>query len=186
MTTLARLLLSSLAGMLSLLMWTSVAAACSCAELSTAEHAADADVVARVIVERVNIPETGATDGQLAAYTMRPTHVWQGDVISQFKVTSDPNGAACGLEGITQGQDLVVFANKVDDGWTANLCGGTAPATKALVAELLEVVGPGVAVDADPEDRPGDWLWPLVSAGAAVLLLGGVLTIWWIRPRRGI
>ena len=154
--------------------------------MTTAEHAAQADVVARVIVERVNIPQAGATDGQLATYMMRPTYVWQGDVISQFKVSSEPSGAACGLEGIAEGEDLVVFANKVEDGWSANLCGGTAPASEALVAELLDVVGPGVAVDAEPGERPGAWVWPTVAAVAGVLLIGGVLAVWWIRPRRGL
>lgn len=159
---------------------------CNCAEKSTAEHAADADLVARVIVERINMPVEGATDGQPATYTLRPTYVWKSDVISQFKVNSEPIGAACGLEGITEGQDIVVFAKKAEEAWSADLCGGTAPATTTLVAELLEVVGPGVAIDAVPGDRPGEWVWPTVTAVVAVALVVGVLAVWWYRPRRAI
>lgn len=186
MTTLARFLMWSLGSMLAMVVTTAVAAACSCAEMSTAEHAAQADVVARVIVEHVNMPASDATDGQLATYTMRPTYVWQGDVISQFKVTSEPSGAACGLEGISRGQDLVVFAQESGDGFSATLCGGTAPASDALVAELLQVMGPGVAVDADPAERPGEWVWPTITAAGAVVVIGAVVAVWWFRPRKNI
>ncbi len=184
MTTAARLLLGAITGLLALVLGASVAAACSCAERTTAEHAADADLVARVIVEKVQIPEMGATDEQLATYTLRPTHVWKGDVVSQFKVSSEPTGAACGLEGITEGQDLVVFAKQSEERWSANLCGGTAVASEALVAELLEVVGPGVAVDAALGDEPGEWVWPTVTAVAALVVLGGVILWWWVLPRK--
>lgn len=182
MPTVARLLLSSLAGVLAVVFGASAAAACSCVERSTAEHAAEADLVARVVVEAVNIPVPGTTDGQLAAYTVRPTYVWKGDVVSQFKVTSEPSGASCGLEGIVEGQDLVVFADEANGGWSADLCGGTAPASERLVAELLADVGPGVAVDADAGSRPGKWVWPTVASAASVLLIGFILMRWWGRP----
>lgn len=185
MVTLARLLLVAVSGVLALLLGTSVAAACSCVEKTTAEHVAEADLVARVIVELVNMPVEGNTDGQPATYTLRPTYVWKGDVVSQFKVASEPNGAACGLEGISEGQDLVVFADETPDGgWSANLCGGTAPASEALVVELRDAAGPGVALDTDPAGKPGSWVWPTVASAAAVLLLWAVIHRWWVRPRR--
>ncbi len=184
MTTAARILLGTLTALLSLVLGTSVAAACSCAGQTTAEHAADADLVARVVVESVTIPEDGANSEQLAAYTMRPTYVWKGDVVSQFKVFSESSGASCGLEGIAEGQDLVVFAQKTDDGWSATLCGGTTLATEPLVVELLDVVGPGVAVDADPAGKPGAWVWPTITAAIAITIVGGVVVYWWILPRR--
>lgn len=186
MVTFARFLLGSLVGLFAMVLGTSVAVACSCVEMSTAEHVEEADVVARVIVEHVNMPVAGATDGQLASYTMRPTHVWKGDVISQFKVSSEPDGAACGLEGILEGQELVVFANVVEETFSANLCGGTAPASEALVAEVSEAAGPGVAVDADPGDRPGEWVLPTLTAAAAVALIGGVGALWWYGSRKHV
>lgn len=184
MNSAVRLLVGTLACLLTLVLGCSVAVACSCEGRSTAENAADADLVARVVVESATIPDGDANDEQRAAYTMRPTYVWKGDVVSQFKVWSEPGGDACGLEGIAEGQDLVVFAMQEDEGWSATLCGGTAPATDALVAELLDVVGPGVAVDAAPGDKPGEWIWPTVTAVAAVAIVGGVLFFLWIRPRR--
>lgn len=184
MRTAARILMGTMAGLLAVVLGTTVAAACSCAGGTTAEHAAEADLVARVVVESVTIPEVGANEEQLAAYSMRPTYVWKGDVVSQFKVSSESGGESCGLEGITEGQDLVVFAQQVDEGWSATLCGGTAPASEALVAELLDAVGHGVAVDASPGDQPGEWVWPTVTGVAAVVLVGGVALWWWVLPRK--
>lgn len=160
------------------------AAECICEEMSTAEHAAAANLIARVVVERVNLPVPGTTDGQPATYTMRPTYVWKGNVVSQFKVASEPSGKACGLEGIVEGQDLVLFANDTGNGWSATQCGGTTTANETLVAELLEVVGPGVAPNTNPDGQPGAWVWPTVAATASVLLLGYIVTRWWIRPRK--
>ncbi|MDO5736770.1 MAG: hypothetical protein Q4P15_09880 [Propionibacteriaceae bacterium] len=157
---------------------------CDCTDKSTAQHAADADLIARVIVELVNEPVAGAPENQPTTYTLRPTYVWKGTVVSQFKVTSERSGSECGLEGITEGSDLVVFANEVADGWSANLCGGTAPATEELVVELREAVGPGVAPDTDPGDRPGDWIWPTVAAAVSVLIVGSIIVWWWVRPRK--
>lgn len=184
MNSAVRLLMGALTSILALVLGTSIAVACSCEGGTTAELEADADLVARVVVESVTIPDGSANDEQLAAYTMRPTYVWKGDVVSQFKVWSEPSGASCGLEGIAEGQDLVVFAMQEDEGWSATLCGGTAPATDALVAELLDVAGPGVAVDAELGDQQGEWIWPTITALAAVALIGGVIFFWWVRPRK--
>ncbi len=172
------------ATLLATLLSSSLAVACSCVEQTTAEHAAVADLVARVTVERVNIPESGATSDQLAVYTMRPTHVWKGDIVSQFKLSSEANGASCGLEGIAEGQDLVLFAQESEEGWTANLCGGTTMASEPLVAELLDAVGPGVPVDADPGDKPGEWIWPTVTAVSALAIITAVILWWWVLPRK--
>ncbi|MGV8847565.1 hypothetical protein [Tessaracoccus sp.] len=172
------------ATLLATILASSVAVACSCVEQTTAENAAGADLVARVTVERANIPESGATSSQLAVYTMRPTHVWKGDVVSQFKVSSQASGASCGLEGITEGQDLLLFAQESEEGWTAHLCGGTTVASEPLVAELLDVVGPGVAVDAAPGDTPGEWIWPTVTAVSALAVITAVILWWWVLPRR--
>ncbi len=182
--TSARLLTGILAALVALILPSATAVACSCAVMTTSEHVDNADVVARVIVERVNIPNMEANEDQLATYTFRPIHVWKGDVVSQFKVVSEPTGAACGLEGITEGSDLVVFATREDEGLSADLCGGTTTANEALVAELVDVVGAGVAVDTEPDDEPGSWVWPAVTAVVALGLVGGVLLTWWAVPRR--
>ena len=186
MHTVVRSAWTLIAALLAMALSAPVAVACSCVERSTAEHVAEADLVARVIVEHVNMPVAESLEGQLAIYTMRPTYVWKGDVVSQFKVGSEPSGAGCGLEGIAEGRDVVLFANDTGEGWSANLCGGTAPASEALVAELLEVAGPGVAPDSDPGAKPGEWVWPTVAAAAAVLMLVAVVARWWVRLRKPV
>lgn len=184
MTAPLRFLTGLFVGVLALLLGSGVAVGCSCAAQTTAEHVAEADVVARVVVERVSIPETDANEDQMATYSMLPTYVWKGDVVSLFTVSSERDGASCGLEGISVGDDVVVFATRNNDGLTANLCGGTAQASDVLVAELLDVAGPGEAVDAVPGDEPGAWIAPTVAALVGVGLVGGVLVVFWILPRR--
>lgn len=184
MTAPLRLLTGLFVGVLSLLLGTGVAAGCSCVGQTTAEQVAAADVVARVVVERVSIPDMEASTGQMASYKLLPSYVWKGDVVSQFTVVSEPDGASCGLEGISEGDDVVVFATLVNESLTASLCGGTAQASDAFVAELLDVVGHGKAIDAVPGDEAGAWIVPTVSALAGVVLVGGVLIVFWILPRR--
>lgn len=184
MTALARLFAGLAVGLLALLVGTGVAAACSCAEATLSEHMADADVVARVVVEKVKIPEEGASSEQEASYTMRPTYVWKGDVVSQFKVNSAVTGAECGLEGIVEGDDIVVFAQQSEEGFTANVCGGATRATDAFVAQMLDEVGTGVAVDADVEDKPGEWVIPAVAGAVALAVVAGLVLWWWVLPRK--
>ena len=111
MITLARLLLSSLAGILAVVMSTSVAAACSCAEATTAEYVERADVVARGVIERIAVPdEQGMNAGEPAVYTIRPTHAWKGDVVDTLTIETSPSGASCGLEFLPEGLDIATLS----------------------------------------------------------------------------
>lgn len=181
MTTMGRFLTGLLVTLFAFAFGTSAAVACSCVEATTEEHAAHADLVARVLVERVDMP---SNPGQVT-YAMRPTHVWKGGVAAQFNVTSHSDGPSCGLEGITEGQDLVLFADGPDGDWSANLCGGTTTASEALVAELTDAVGPGGSVDVPPGVVPeaGSWVLPTVIGVGAIALAGGAALIWRTRKR---
>lgn len=184
MTRLARFLTGLLVGMLGLLLGTGVAVACDCAALTISEYFADADVVARVVVEGVTMPEGESNPEQMASYTVRPTYVWKGDVVSQFEVNSAVSDTECGLGGIIEGDDLVLFARQSEEGFTASSCGGTAPGSQALVAKMLDEVGTGVAVDALPDDKPGAWVVPAVTGAIALTVVGGLVLWWWVLPRR--
>ena len=179
-----RFLSGLLAGALAFLLGTGVALGCDCEATTTAEHVAAADVVARVVVERVSMPESGASQEQMATYSMRPSYVWKGDVVSRFTLSSERAGTGCGLEGINKGDDVVVFATQSSDGLRADLCSGTAKASDGLVTELLNVAGHGQAVDALPGDEPGAWVVPTVAALIGVGLVGSVLMNFWVLPRR--
>lgn len=179
------------------------ALACSCALLTTQEYVDNADVVARVTVERIELPQGGTVSSNDATtYRVQPTHLWKGDVAGVFTVFSAVSGASCGLEGITEGSDIVLFAYEASDGilpddlegLQTDLCSGTAPADAALVAEVTDVLGDGKPVDAASEDEGapdadsdelgGDavGVWWALGAGGVVLLAGA---LWLVVRTRG-
>ena len=53
-----------------------------------------------------------------------------------------------------------------------------------VTVELLDAVGPGVPVDADPGDKPGEWIWPTVTAVSALAIITAVILWWWVLPRK--
>lgn len=125
------------------------ACACSCAWRTTTEFVAGADVVARVVVERVEVMNSGPVmaSNDPVRYHLRPRQVWKGPPEAQgpFVVESAANGASCGIEGVQVGDDLVLFA-KTGATWQANLCGGTAPTSPTVTSELTAALGPARVV----------------------------------------
>ena len=111
MPTLLRACGLLLVTMFAALVATSSASACSCALASVDEYVEYADVVARVVVEDIELPEGEPySSNDPATYTLRPTHLWKGDISGVFTVFSAVSGASCGLEGIAEGDDIVVFS----------------------------------------------------------------------------
>ncbi len=160
------------------------AVACDCIPKTTSEQADSADVVARVIIERTRVGKPDRNGhGQQVSFTMRPTHVWKGDVTSQFILTSELEIPACGLGALNEGTDLLVFAHQGEEGMSASWCGGTMGYNEALVTELNAVAGPGVAVDVAPKDGLGVWMVPAVRAVVAVGGASGVIVLWLLLPR---
>lgn len=185
--------------------------ACSCATGDPRQFVKWADVVVVGEITAITPPPDREVVGSAdpVAHTVVVDEVLKGDVGETVEITSARYGASCGLEGIEVGREYVVFAahrdfrgDTTDELW-ANLCGGTAPASGAYVAETVGVTGPGHPPTADdpaaddpadpdavgPADADGPaaaaestsdaagipgWAWP--AAGAAVLLgLGGLL-----------
>lgn len=179
-----------------------VASACSCAETTTAEDVERAGIVVRGIFESIEMPnEAGRNAGNPAVYTLRPTHLWKGDVVGTFTVATAPDGAACGLEGFREGSDVVLFATDYGDGdgLTADLCGGTAAADGELVDEVSAILGEGEPMSVAPEppvsesaptepapDRgdTANWVGPAITTAAAVLLAGSLVALWRLWPRK--
>lgn len=126
------------------------AAACSCATLPIATHVENADLVVRGEVTGVENPAMGAEN--MALYTVTVTTVWKGPIVPDSRVVtvmSSANGASCGLEGIEEGADIVLFAQATDASnskaiasWEANLCGGTGAASN-LVPKVEAELGAG-------------------------------------------
>lgn len=176
----ARLLSVLVTGIVVVLLGTGVAAACSCALSSLEEQVEFADVVARVVVEDIGGPADPASSADPVTYTVAASAVWKGDVESRFTFTSALSGASCGLEGIQQGQDLLLLATSEADGLTSSMCSGTAVATEEQVAALTDLLGdptPPVGGAAVPEvtGSGGGWLLP---AGIAVVAGIGVVAVY--------
>jgi hypothetical protein len=158
--------------------------ACSCAETGTADHVKGADVVMLGVIEDRQGPPLRAvmSSGDPATYTVAVEQVFKGAAPPRTYVLSPDSGASCGLEFIETGARYVVFADENGAELWASLCGGTAGATPAFVAEVEAATGQPVRPD--PELEPA--FRPTAAGGLALpagLLAGGALvaltaTLW--------
>lgn len=205
-----RLLAALGVALASLVLVPGTAFACSCVRLSTAEQVDNADVVVRGTIDSREGPPPAKirSSADPVTYLLTVVETYKGQESGTVAVRSALSGASCGLENVRLGEEYVVFANSSGEngasgGLWANLCGGTAPATPALVSavEAAVVSGPGTpapsvvpsevpagqvsAGDQGPaaldEEPDGVW-WPWV-AGAALLGLVGAVAGW--RRRAG-
>jgi hypothetical protein len=166
------------------------ATACDCVGDTTAGFFARADVVfTGTLVSREvshpNAPVFSSADPALHVFAV--DSVFKGSAAERQGVVSAAEGATCGLELSGEGP-FVVFANRDGGRYTASLCGGSAPLTAALEADL-RALAPASAPSAAP--RPGTddvirvggsapWRW---LAGGAVVLVAGALA-WRLKRRR--
>ncbi len=197
------LVLSALLGALVVLGAASPAQACECAGFTTAEYTAGADAVftGRLVSrEEPAAPVTSSAD--LALHVFAVDAVAKGAVAERQEVLSPWSGASCGLELTGEGP-VVVFATRTPDSYLgsaaielgdgqyyAYLCGGTAPLTPQLAAELgtlrpvaATATAPSPVAPVEPQaaatpapDRGGPPV-ALLGAGAAVLAAAGALLL---------
>lgn len=198
-----RLLLAGVLGALSLVVLGAPPSfACSCANVSTPEYVDGADAVfTGTVVDKQPPPKRpvmSSTDP--VTYTLDVERTFKGDLSDPLPVLSAVSGASCGLEGVRVGGRYVVFAAQGRGGalW-ASLCGGTAPWSADLEADVVAAAGPGAAPVAEPaepaepaaspddmaagtETRPAEGGFLAVpvalAAGLGLVLLAGAL---WLR-----
>jgi len=174
------------------------AAACDCVGDTTAGSFARADLVftGTLVSREVSHPHSpvlSSTDPALHVFAV--DSVFKGSAARRQGVVSADSGASCGLELSGDGP-FVVFANREGAQYTASLCGGSAPLTAALEADL-RALGPAAAPsapsapsrpspgartgasDVPPVGGSGSWPW---LAGGAVVLAGAALA-WGFRRR---
>lgn len=174
---------------------TSKAWACSCAQLTAEGAVAKADVAFRGTLTGVEDAPSGpvVSSKDPVNYTFTVGTVYKGSAKPVAVVQSPRSGASCGLEGMEPGREYVVFGESKGAGTLAELCGGTAAATPAFVADVEAAAGPGhepVALPAAPDpakdqpraepvtqpletrDEPRAWVIGGVALG---LLLGAAL-----------
>lgn len=175
-----------LAGALGALSWVVLVAppsyACSCAVTGTAELVDHASVVVTgTITDKQPPPRRpvmSSTDP--VTYTVAVDRAYKGDTADRIEVLSAVSGASCGLEGVRVGQRYLVFADhgRGGDLW-ASLCGGTAPWSADLEADVVAAAGPGTAVP--PSVAPAGGGEPAVDPGPVAAELeaaeGGFLAV---------
>src|SRR5215217_6381639 len=153
LVTLLLAVLLSAAGLL----LASPAQACSCAEATTAQHFADADLVftGTLVSREVDHPDWPVmSSGDPALHVFAVDDVYKGEAHEEQGVVSAADSASCGLDLAGDGP-FVVFASSdpgLPDGqYRAGLCDGTGLAGTAVVAEL-EDLAPAPPSAAPPLD----------------------------------
>jgi hypothetical protein len=97
-----------------------------------------------------------------------------------FRLTAAANGASCGFEGITRGDQLGVLLQRVDNEWTSGLCSQVAANELRGAGEARPPSAApraiAVAGDVTPSGDDGP-PWVLIAGGAVALALvvgGGI------------
>jgi hypothetical protein len=176
------------------------ASACSCVGGTTEEFFARADAVFTGTLLRRDPPER---NGRLGSSTDPALHVFavdralKGTVRDEQGVLSPDSGASCGLELSGSGPFVVFagrstdlggmsFATLADDQYAAYLCGGTAPLTPGLEAELqalapatdpVPAAAPSPVGTTAAEAGPGLLVPAIVGAGGLAVLALAVLLV---------
>ena len=154
MTT-VRLLLAAVLGALSLVLTATPSFACSCAVAGTAEYVdGAATVFTGTVIDKEPPPQRPVmSSDDPVTYTFAVERWFKGEQGDPVRVMSSMSGASCGLEGVRAGQRYVVFATESGGGelW-ASLCGGTAPWSADLEADVVATTGPGAG--APPSAAP--------------------------------
>ena len=168
------------------------AAACDCVGDTTAGFFARADVVfTGTLVSREvshpNAPVVSSADPALHVFAVES--VFKGSAAQRQGVVSAAEGATCGLELSGEGP-FVVFATRDGAQYTASLCGGSAPLTAALEADL-RALAPAAGPSTAPRPGPADVIhvrgsapWPWLAGGAGVLVAGALA--WRLLRRRAL
>jgi hypothetical protein len=155
----------------------SPASACSCVGGTTQQFLDRADAVFTArLVSREEPRGTIISSADPALHVFAVDTVVKGTAHEQQGVLSPVSGATCGLELTGEGPFVVFatrstdlgggpFATLADDQYAAFLCGGTAPLTPALEAELAAVTPS--SPDAD-EGTPLPGAAGMAAAGSAL------------------
>ncbi|MDF1605043.1 hypothetical protein [Nocardioides sp. YIM 152315] len=120
--------------------------ACSCAAAGPRQLVDHADAVFVGTLAEIEVPPA---DGDAVVSSTDPVtyhfdvdRVLEGGVGATVDVASVRSGASCGLEGMREGREYVVFATTTGPALEAGLCGGTRPADAAFVAQVERRTGP--------------------------------------------
>ena len=159
------------------------ALACSCAVGQTRDFVEGADEIVSGTLADMREPRgLVMSSSDPITYVVEVDAVFRGDAGRRLVFESAMSGVSCGLEGMVVDRRYVFVLADQGDTRSAGLCGGTAPASAGLQAELEALTGSPTppAGEGDPPlggDLTG-WLFGAVVAGLA--LVTGV-AVWVLR-----
>ena len=124
------------------------AAACRCSQIGVRAAAKTATqvFVGRIVKEtrqKVDSPECRAHPDWCSftyAYTFAVESRWKGDVPAEVVIDTGTNTGDCSM-GRMSSKLYVLFATGTADALRLHMCGGTRPATTALLAEMTRAFG---------------------------------------------
>ncbi len=162
------------------------ALACSCASGEMSEHVGWADDIVVGMLVDLHEPRSllvGSDDP--VTYVVEVHSVLKGDAGHRVVFESARSGASCGLEGMVVDRRYLFFLHHEGDTRDASLCGGTAPASATLLAEVEAVTGPASPPRGEDDPLPDNDLtgW-LMGAGATGIALVAGVALWLLRRVR--
>lgn len=168
------------------------AVACSCALLSPAEYAANADLVAEGTIIGVDRPENAESSAADVTYSVEVARLWKGPDDPQVAVLSPISGASCGLENVAEGMLIALYANDDNGTWRSISCDGTGPADDDIAAQLTTALGePTTLTPAaetstapSPTTEPGNPVLLYAALGVSATALAALLILGWVRRSR--
>lgn len=179
--SLRRLLLALALACSGLLLTQLPAQACTCApDASVRSQARDADVVfSGVLIDQ-------AASRKRDTYTLDVDRIYQGRVEGTPVAVVSSARSTCGLGRLKAERAYIVFADSTSARLESQKCTGTGRATRAYVADIERVLGPGTAIPKPPpsgqdppkpeytrvEDAAPPEFTRLAAPGGAVVLLG--------------
>lgn len=171
--------------------------ACKCVEPgppSEEMEKFDAVFAGRVVSIEHNFDPNSSTlgPGDRTTIGLDVSTVWKGAVHEDMYVTTPPTGGSCGFT-FTEGEEYILYAYDsavLDEGYSVSICSRTALLAQAQAD--VEALGDGDAPlsgTAGPqpeqtEDAAGNGaLIAMLGAVAAIILLGGLSAVVWVRRR---
>lgn len=168
------------------------AAACSCAALSPAEYADNAGLVAEGTIIGVDRPENPQSSAADVTYTVEVARLWKGPDDPQVAVLSPVSGASCGMENVSEGMRIALYANDDNGTWRSISCDGTGPIDDEIAVQLTSALGepkaltPAAAssIAPSPAVATGNPAVLYAALGVSATALAALLALGWIRRKR--
>ena len=119
--------------------------ACRCIQADTATQARKANAVFAGTITSMQTP-AGRGEIGTVTFTVSVDRAYKNTVPDTVEVQTPASPTACGLAGLESDRRYVFFGELQGDMVQANSCGGTAPASEALLIGVEAALGPGTSL----------------------------------------